>query len=137
MEIDSDIVARLVTVNDELLALPDDAFAEKYKLLKERDKLRDEASQYAVDLDAQRSDAGLLAELAALQSQLEGLQGQGINLVTQAGGGGGGGGEMGNLGGISLNARILEAGGASRIQGRIGTILSVLADRGVEIPDTP
>ena len=44
---------------------------------------------------------------------------------------------MGNLGGISLNARILEAGGASRIQGRIGTILSVLADRGVEIPDTP
>lgn len=137
MEIDSDIVARLVTVNDELLALPDDAFAEKYKLLKERDQLRDEASQYAVDLDAQRSDAGLLAELAALQSQLEGLQGQGINLVTQAGGGGGGGGEMGNLGGISLNARILEAGGASRIQGRIGTILSVLADRGVEIPDTP
>lgn len=134
MEIDSDIVARLVTVNDELLALPDDAFAEKYKLLKERDKLRDEASQYAVDLDAQRSDTGLLAELAALHSQLQGLQGQRIDLVRQAGGGGGG--EMGNLGGISLNARILEAGGASRIQGRIGTILSVLADRGVEIPDT-
>ncbi|MCH7668242.1 MAG: hypothetical protein IIC71_03430 [Acidobacteria bacterium] len=137
MEIDSDIVARLVTVNDELLALPDDAFAEKYKLLKERDKLREEASQYAVDLDAQRSDAGLLTELAALRSQLQGLEGQRIDLVTQAGGGGGGGGEMGNLGGVSLNARILEAGGASRIQGRIGTIVSVLADRGVEIPTTP
>ncbi len=134
MESESDILARLVAVNDALWALPDDAFSEKFKLLKERDRLREEASKYAVDLDAQRSDADLLAELSGLRSQLKELEKQKIDVVMQAGGGSGTG-EMGNLGGVSLNAQVMDAGGGGRIQSRIGIIKGILADRGIDYPD--
>jgi hypothetical protein len=132
MEPNADIAARLAAVHDAIRVLPDDAFAEKYELLKEQDKLREEAAQYAVDLDAQRSDNDLLAELAGLRSQLRGLEKQKIDLVTQAGGARGG--EMGNLGGVALNARIMEAGGGARLQAQLGIIKGILADRGVDIP---
>lgn len=134
MESESDILAQLVAVNDALWALPDDAFSEKFKLLKERDRLREEASKYAVDLDAQRSDADLLAELSGLRSQLKELEKQKIDVVMQAGGGSGTG-EMGNLGGVSLNAQVMDAGGGGRIQNRIGIIKGILADRGIDYPD--
>ncbi|GBE24356.1 MAG TPA: hypothetical protein ENG98_05100 [Actinobacteria bacterium] len=134
MESESDILARLVAVNDALWALPDDAFSEKFKLLKERDQLREEASEYAVDLDAQRSDADLLFELSGMRSQLKELEKQKIDVVMQAGGGSGTG-EMGNLGGVSLNARMMDASGAGRVQNRIGIIKGILTDRGVAYPD--
>lgn len=132
MEPDRDIVARLAEVQAALLALPDDAFAEKYELLQEQDRLREEAAQYAVNLDAERSDARLLSELSGLRSQLQALEKQKIDLVTQAGTYGGG--EMGNLGGVTLNAKMMEATGAGRIQARIGVVKGLLADRGVDIP---
>ncbi|MEA2000372.1 MAG: hypothetical protein U9N84_00575 [Actinomycetota bacterium] len=133
MEANNDIAARLAAVHDAIHALPDDAFAEKYQLLKEQDKLREEASQYAVDLDVQRSDTDLLSELSGLRSQLRQLEKQKIDLVTQAGSGGRSG-EMGNLGGVSLNAQMMEASGANRVQARIGVIKGILTDRGVDIP---
>ncbi|MDH3684341.1 MAG: hypothetical protein OEV40_30845 [Acidimicrobiia bacterium] len=129
-----DIAARLAAVHDALRELPDDAFAEKYELLKRQDALRDEAAQYAIDLDAGRSDAELLAELAGLRSQLTQLEKQKIDLVTQAGGGSGGG-EMGNIGAAALNAQLMEAGGGARIQARIGAVKGALSDRGVDFPD--
>ena len=113
-------LARQLADLDELLrSLPDDAFAEKH----------------AVDADRQRSDADLLAELSGLRSALTTLEAQKIDLVTQAGGGATGMGNMGNLGGVEINAGMMEASGASRIQGRIGVIKGILADRGVEVPE--
>jgi hypothetical protein len=134
VETESDILARLVAVNDAIWALPDDAFSEKHKLLKERDRLREESSRFAVALDAQRPDKDLLAELSGLRSQLKEAEKQKIDLVSQAGGGSDTG-EMGNLGGIALNARMMEANGANRIQGRIGIIKGILKDRAVEYPN--
>jgi hypothetical protein len=134
MDTTNDIATRLAVVHDAIRELPDDAFAEKYELLKEQDKLREEAAQYAVDLDAQRSDVDLLAELSGLRSQLKQLEKQKIDLVTQAGGGAPGTGNMGNLGGVALNAQMMEASGANRLQARIGLIKGILMDRGVDIP---
>ncbi len=125
---------RLAQIQDALLALPDDAFAEKYELRKERDRLRDEAAGHAGELETQRSDADLLAELGALRQQLAVLNRQKIDLVSQAGGGSGTG-EMGNLGGTNINLRMMQASGADQIQARIGRIIGILTDRGVEIPD--
>jgi hypothetical protein len=63
------------------------------------------------------------------------LRKQKIDLVSQAGSGGEGTHEMGNLGGVDLNRRTIQAGGADQIQARIGRIAGILADRGVEIAD--
>ncbi len=101
--------------------------------LLEQDKLREEAAQYAVDLEAQRSDADLLSELSGLRSQFRQLEKQKIDLVTQAGAGSRTG-EMGNLGGVALNTQMMEAGGGSRLQARIGLIKGILIDRGVAVP---
>lgn len=133
MEPTADLAARLAAVHDALAELPDDAFAERHELLKQQDALREEAAQYAVDLDAARSDEDLLAELSGLRSQLVLLESQKIDLVTQAGAASAG--EMGNLGGVALNAQLMEAGGGSRIKARIGVLKGILSDRGVEVPE--
>jgi hypothetical protein len=131
----SEIARDLADVDDQLRALSDDAFADKYELLKKQDVLRERAAQFAVDADKERSTEVLLSELSGLRSQLAQLDGQKIDLVTQAGGGASGMGNMGNLGGVSLNAQMMEASGAGRIQARIGVVKGVLTDRGVEVPE--
>ena len=130
---EKDLVLRLAEIQDALLALPDDAFAERYELLQERYELRDRAASYADELESGRSDAELLAELAALRKQMKALHKQKINLVSQAGGGSDAG-EMGNLGGVGINAQMMKASGADQIVARIGRITGMLEDRGVEIP---
>jgi hypothetical protein len=129
-----DITAKLAAVDEAIRALPDDAFAEKHELLKQQDALRAEAARYAADIDAERPDADLLAELSGLRSQLAQFDRQRIDLVTQAGGGASGTANMGNLGGVALNARMAEATGAGRIQSRIGVIKGILSDRSVDVP---
>jgi len=131
----SSLTQELADVDEQLRALPDDAFADKYELLKKQDELRERAAQFAVDADKERSTEALLSELSGLRSQLAQLDGQKIDLVVQAGGGAVGMSNMGNLGGVALNARMTEASGTSRIQARIGVIKGVLADRDVEIPE--
>ena len=131
----SSLTKELADVDEQLRALPDDAFADKYELLKRQDELRERAAQFAVDADKERSTEALLSELSGLRSQLAQLDGQKIDLVVQAGGGAVGMSNMGNLGGVALNARMTEASGTSRIQARIGVIKGVLADRDVEIPE--
>ncbi|RLE15450.1 MAG: hypothetical protein DRJ28_04110 [Actinobacteria bacterium] len=125
----------LADVDEQLRVLPDDAFADKFELLKKQDVLRERAAQFAVDADKERSTEVLLSELSGLRSQLTQLERQRIDLVTQAGGGATGASNMGNLGGVSLNAQMAEASGANRIQARIGVIKGVLADRDVEVPE--
>jgi len=133
MASESEFINQLAVVQDALLALPDDAFAEKYELKMQQDELREQAAQFAVDQDEGRSDAELLSELSGLRSQLAQLEKQKINLVSQAGGGPGES-TMGNLGGAGLNAGMMEASGANRIKARIGVIKGILTNRGVEIP---
>lgn len=130
----TELIRELAEVNQEIWALPDDAFAEKYELLKKRDSLRERAAEYAVDADKERSTADLLSELSGLRFQLDQIEKQKIDLVTQAGGGASGASNMTNLGGVLLNAKIMEASGAGRLQSRIGVIKGVLIDRDVDIP---
>ena len=64
---------------------------------------------------------------------MKALAKQKINLVSQASGGSDAG-EMGNLGGLDINARMMKASGADQIVARISRITSILEDRGVEVP---
>jgi hypothetical protein len=131
----TDITAKLAEVQRELLDLPDDAFAEKFELLKRRDRLRDEASGFAAKIDSERSDEDLLRELAGLRSRMKSIEGKRIDLVMQAGSGGATTSEMGNLGGFKINKGIEDAFGLPKIRARIGVIKGTLIDRGVEIPE--
>ncbi|MEN8041359.1 MAG: hypothetical protein ABFR95_07640 [Actinomycetota bacterium] len=130
----TDITKRLAENQRKLLELPDDAFAEKYDLLKERDTLREEAAGLSAAMDSGRTDEELLRELAALRSQVNQIEKQRIDLVMQAGSGGAGTSEMGNLGGVKINKGIEDAHGLPKIKARLGVIKGHLIDRGVEIP---
>ena len=79
-------------------------------------------------------DAELLAELAALRSQMVAIEKQRIDLVAQAGSGGATSSEMGNLGGYKINKGIEDAHGLPRIKARIGVLKNLLDARGVEVP---
>ena len=83
----TELIRELAEVNNQIWALPDDAFAEKYELQQRRDALRRQAEEYAVDADKERATGDLLAELSGLRMQLGQIEGQKIDLVTQAGGG--------------------------------------------------
>jgi len=131
----TDLIARLADVQNRLLDLPDDAFAEKHELLMEQSKLRDEAAGFAAKIDSDRSDEDLLRELAALRSRMKSIEGKRIDLVMQAGSGGASTSEMGNLGGIKINKGIDDAHGLPKIKARIGVIKGTLTDRGIEIPE--
>lgn len=130
----TELIRELADVNQEIWALPGDAFAEKHELLKKRDSLRERAAEHAFDADKERSTADLLSELSGLRFQLDQIEKQKIDLVAQAGGGAPGASNMTNLGGVLLNAKIMEASGAGRLQSRIGVIKGVLIDRDVDIP---
>ncbi len=130
----SAITQALADVDEQLRALPDNAFARKYELLTQQDRLRERAAAHAVDADRARPTEDLLAELSGLRFQLAQIESQKIDLVTQAGGGAQGAGNMGNLGGVQLNAQMAEAMGAGKLQARIGVIKGILTDRGTEIP---
>ncbi len=61
------LVKELSEVQDLLVALPDDAFAEREELLRRRDELQALAEQHAEGADAARPTEDLRAELVALQ----------------------------------------------------------------------
>jgi hypothetical protein len=130
----AEVTARLAEVQLRLLDLPDDAFAEKYQLIKEQARLRAEAANFAEAIDSERSDEELLRELGALRSRMQSIEKQRIDLVMQAGGGSLTG-EMGNLGGVQINKGIDDAFGLPKIKARIGSIKGTLSDRGVKVPE--
>jgi len=123
----------LSEVQDRLNALPDDAFAERYELRCRQDELRDQMASFRVDFDAERPTEDLLVELTGLRSRLATIEGQRIDMVSQAGGSGGVTGAMTPEEG--LNRKMDEAAGAGKIRTRIGRIKGILIDRGVEIPE--
>ena len=128
-----EIARRLAAIQDELIALADDAFAERWELRKRQDALREEARAFAYAPDEDKFDEDLLDELRALRERMKTIERQRIDLVGQAGGGSMSG-EMGNLGGVKLNIAMDNASGLPKIKARIGAIKGVLIDRGVDIP---
>ena len=131
------ITQQLAEVQRRLLDLPSDAFAERYQLQKQQDGLRAEAARFRKDWDEQRPDSNMLAELQALRSKLETIEGQKIDLVVQLGGGEGSGPGSSGWGAVGINNAILDAQGAGDIRARIGRILGILEDRGVGVPKSP
>lgn len=127
-----DIARQLAAVQDELIALPNDAFAQRWELRKRQDELREEARSFAYAPDEDKFDEDLLTELRALRERMKSIERQRIDLVTQAGSGGIS--NMGNLGGVKLNSAMDAASGLPKIKARIGAIKGVLMDRGVDIP---
>jgi hypothetical protein len=61
------LVRELSEVQDLLVLLPDDAFAEREELIRRRDELRAMADRHAAGVDEARLTEDLLAELAALR----------------------------------------------------------------------
>jgi hypothetical protein len=130
---DLDRVTRsLADLQDRLLALPDDAFAERYALEKQQDELRRQAARFRVDWEAQQPAEELTAELAALRNRIEAIEGERIDMVSQSGGGTLAGPGADGWGAIGINQRIEQAQGAQAIRDRIARIVGILGDRGIE-----
>ena len=129
-----EIRGELAEIQRALLDLPADAFAEKHRLLTCQDELRALSRAGGVDPDSLRSDAELLAELAARRSQRDSSESQRINVVYQHGGGGEAGSGADGWGAMNLNRSIDAAMGVPEIEARIGHLVSILTDRGVGIP---
>jgi hypothetical protein len=127
-----EIVRLLSEVQDELIALPDDAFEQRWELRKRQDELREQAREFSYPMYEDKFDDELLAELRALREQMKWIEKQRIDLVVQAGSGGVS--NMGNLGGVAINKGIDDAQGLPQIKAKIGQIKGVLADRGVTVP---
>lgn len=125
----------LSDVQNRLNTLPDDAFAERYELRRRQDELRDQMASFRVDFDAERSTEDLLTGFSGLRSGMAAIEGQRIDLVSQAGGRGWLTGAMTPEEG--LNRKMDEAVGAEEIQTRTGHVKGILIDRGVEVPEAP
>lgn len=126
-----DMLTRLGEVTDALIALPDDAFAERDALRREQDELRERLADLRgdADPDADRPTSDLERELAGLEAGAEGLRKQKIDYAKQMGGGPGGAGEMPGVGSVGLNIGMAEATGLAAMERRMRRIRSILADR--------
>jgi len=127
-----DIVKQLSEVQDQLNALPNDAFAQRWELRVRQDELREQAREFSYAPYEDKFDDELLDELRALREQMKWIEKQRIDLVVQAGSGGIS--NMGNLGGVAINKGIDDAQGLPQIKAKIGQIKGVLSDRGVDVP---
>jgi hypothetical protein len=130
-----DIARQLADLQRQLIDLPPDAFGERVELRRRQDELRALARTADNAMDADRTDAQLLDELAGLRKRMQAIERQRIDLVKQAGSGGATSSEMGNLGGVKINKAIDDAHGLPAIKARIGVIKGMLSDRGVDVPD--
>ncbi len=128
-----DIVRRLSEVTDELLALEDADFPNRFRLETERDALRAQAADFHQRKDEGRSTEQLHAELTARRRQLEQLREQLINRAAQAsaasGRGGGGERPIGADRGGTINHAMMEAQGTRSVVARIAEIEQELARR--------
>ncbi len=130
-----DVARQLARIQDQLIALPEDAFAERWELRKQQDDRRKQAAEFAYALDDDKFDEELLSELGALRERMKAIERQRIDLVMQSGSGGPGTAEMSSLGAVKLNKSMDDAAGLPAIKARIGVIKGVLINRGVEVPE--
>jgi hypothetical protein len=125
--IDVDALNReLAQVQDALLALPADAFAERHELLKRRDELREQAAAVAISADDGKSTADLEAEVAALRRRREELISTRIGFAT-----GKGGSAQGPTSGawVGLGRAAKDGAGMDQLNARISKIERLLAER--------
>jgi hypothetical protein len=127
------LTRQLADVQKALWDLPEDASEERLALKEEQAALRAQAAKYAESMDEGRSTEDLLTELSALRIQMIAIEGERIDLVSQAGSTSAG--EMGNLGAYGINKGIEDAMGMPKLKARIGLIKGILIDRGVDVPD--
>jgi hypothetical protein len=126
-----DIVKRLAGITDELLALADGDYGDRFRLEKERDGLRARAEEFHERKDEGRSIDDLRSELKARRTQLDQLRRSRINMTYQAGATERGGATraIGAKGGGTINNAMMNAQGAGSIESRIAEIEQELARR--------
>jgi len=128
-----DLLEELAQVQERLLELPSDAFAERFGLQKRQDALREQTARFARDWDLDRSSEDLLAELVSLQARLKSIDGLRINSAAQQFSSDGSIGPIGDGGGaIRLNQGIADAQGVGELQARIERIKAILTDRDID-----
>lgn len=129
-----EVLRQLGEIQDELLALPEDAFARRYELRARQEELRRLAAEARSGRDLETGTDDLLAELAALRRRLAEVERLRIDLVSQSGGGGTGGSHAGAdaWGAVRINLGIDAAQGRDELVARIGRIKGILIDRGVD-----
>ncbi|MDX2342880.1 MAG: hypothetical protein QNL12_03710 [Acidimicrobiia bacterium] len=76
------LIRDLAAIQNQLIALPDDAFTERFELLRRQEQLRLEAEEHAAGADRERPTEDLRAELASLRLQ-RGDQPSGPRLVAR------------------------------------------------------
>jgi len=129
------INAELAEIQEALLALPGDAFAERYELQKRRDQLRKDAARYRTDFDEQRSTPELFEELLSIRRRLAAAE-QRVSGFTMMSGPGGTGGSPGAVSGemakavIDAKANVASDMGPLRV--RQAAIERILAERGID-----
>ncbi len=126
------LIRELGEVQDRLIALPDDAFAERFELLKRQDQLREQAALHTAGVDNERPTEDLLAELASLRQRRDALEGEHINVMLQASNIDAAG-FSGHADAAQINHRMDSAQGMPQIVSRIGRIKGILIDRGVRV----
>lgn len=121
-----EVVGRLATIQDELLALPAGPSKRRFELLKEQDKLREMAAEFAEHRDEHRSDDELRAELDSLRTRQKSLVESRSGYVM-----GKGGDNAGPASGawVGLSTDSKAASGAGRLSVRISQIEDELARR--------
>ena len=120
------ITLELADVQDRLLKLPDDDFAERFRLQTRQDELRSAAGSLGARWDAARPTDEIEAELASQRARLEQLVNARSGYAIGMGGNnqGPGSAEMGRLAHKSK-----QAAGLDPISARIGHLEDVLRER--------
>lgn len=121
-----EIALRLAAIQGELAALPEGPSAERYQLLKERDGLRQAASQYAVDLDLKRPTEELEAELTSLKQRRRQLVESRSGYVMGKGGNNQG---PASAAWVQLSVSARSASGIDALNVRISHLEDVLSQR--------
>lgn len=109
-----DLNRQLATVQDQLLAVGPNDFAEKFRLKSEQDRLRSLARRYAQDWDQRRPREVLAAELQTRRLALDALTRQ---MVTAGDG-------------VNVNIAMKKAGGVTELSQRIAHLEMVLSELG-------
>lgn len=122
---------RLAQVQDRLLELGPDDFAQRYRLKIEQDRLRSQAKRFATERDVDRSTEDLKAELRAREAALEEVRRKMMNAAAQAGGGGGGTGSFeGPLDAFKINNALISGSNAEALMQRIARLETIIEERG-------
>lgn len=118
------VLAEMGRVMDELAALEDDAFDQRFRLLQEQKRLRVRAAELREGAPVNRE--ALEAELASLVDRWDAIQEQRIDVVLQSGGGSQGGDAFSGAYAVRMNQEIDQALGRDRIESRIAEIRRLL-----------